>query len=72
MLALATELRIPTFAAYRGFGATFSYGPEYVDVMRRVAEYVARILRGASPGELPMERWPPEVDARHHACRAKA
>ena len=55
-LALATELRLPTFAPYRGFGATLSYGPEYAAVMRRVAEYLAKILRGASPGELPMEQ----------------
>ena len=54
--ALATELRVPTFAGYRGFGVTFSYGPEYAGAMRRVAEYVARILRGAWPGELPMEQ----------------
>jgi putative ABC transport system substrate-binding protein len=54
--ALVAELRVPTFAAYRGFGATFSYGPEYAGAMRRVAEYVARILRGAWPGELPMEQ----------------
>ena len=33
-----------------------SYGPEYAAVMRRVAEYLAKILRGASPGELPMEQ----------------
>lgn len=54
--ALATELRVPTFAGYRGLGVTFSYGPEYAGAMRRVAEYVARILRGAWPGELPMEQ----------------
>jgi putative ABC transport system substrate-binding protein len=54
--ALVTELRVPTFAAYRAVGATFSYGPEYAGAMRRVAEYVAGILRGAWPGELPMEQ----------------
>ena len=55
-LALAAELHVPTFASYRGFGATFSYGPEAAGSMRRVAEYVARILHGAPPGELPMEQ----------------
>jgi putative ABC transport system substrate-binding protein len=54
--ALVTELRVPTFAAYRAFGATLSYGPEYAGAMRRVADYVARILRGAWPGELAMEQ----------------
>jgi putative ABC transport system substrate-binding protein len=52
-LALANELRVPTFASYRALGATFSYGPEYAGAMRRVAEYVARILRGAWPGSCP-------------------
>ena len=37
----------PTFAPYRGFGAMLSYGPEYGAVMRQVAEYLAKILRGA-------------------------
>jgi putative ABC transport system substrate-binding protein len=54
--ALVTELRVPTFAAYRAFGATLSYGPEYAGAMRRVADYVARILRGAWPGQLAMEQ----------------
>lgn len=55
-LALAAEQRLPILAPYRGFQAVLSYGPDYVAVNRRVAEYVAKILNGARPGELPMEQ----------------
>ena len=55
-LALAAELRLPTFGPYRGFGAMFSYGPDFIATIQKVAEYVAKILNGASPGDLPMEQ----------------
>ena len=31
------------------------YGPDYAELLRRVADYVAQIFHGASPGELPIE-----------------
>ena len=37
-------------------GCLLGYGPDIVDLRRRVANYVARILRGASPGEMPIEQ----------------
>ena len=55
-LALGAELRLPVLAPYRGFGAMLSYGPEYVAVFRKAAEYVAKILNGVRPGDLPMEQ----------------
>lgn len=55
-LAFAAQHRLPTLASYRGFGAMLSYGPDFAAIYRRAAELVAKILGGASPGELPMEQ----------------
>jgi len=55
-LALAAAERVPVLAPYRGFGALLSYGPNFEAIMRRAAEYVARILGGADPAEMPMEQ----------------
>jgi putative tryptophan/tyrosine transport system substrate-binding protein len=32
-----------------------SYGPDYLDIFRRAGPYVDRILKGARPGELPVQ-----------------
>jgi putative tryptophan/tyrosine transport system substrate-binding protein len=36
-------------------GGLLSYGPDNVDIYRRVASYVDRILRGAKPADLPVQ-----------------
>ena len=36
-------------------GGLLSYGPEQIDIWRRAASYVDRILRGAQPTELPIQ-----------------
>ena len=36
-------------------GGLLSYGPNWVDIYRRVATYVDRILRGEKPGDLPVQ-----------------
>jgi putative ABC transport system substrate-binding protein len=37
-------------------GCHLGYGPNFAALWRRPAEYVARILRGEKPGELPIEQ----------------
>jgi putative ABC transport system substrate-binding protein len=33
-----------------------SYGPDDIDIFRRVADYVSRILKGAKPADLPVQQ----------------
>jgi putative ABC transport system substrate-binding protein len=53
------EHRLPGMFPFRQFveeGGLLSYGPDYTDMYRRAATYVAKILRGATPADLPMEQ----------------
>jgi putative ABC transport system substrate-binding protein len=43
------------FSYYARGGGLLSYGPDQVDISRRAASYVDRILRGAKPGDLPVQ-----------------
>ena len=56
---LATNNRLPTMFAgslYMDAGGLMSYGPDYADLYRRAAIYVVKILKGAKPADLPVER----------------
>ena len=58
MIALAAQHRLPAFYPFRLFvadGGLFYYGTESVELYQRVASYADRILRGASPAELPIQ-----------------
>jgi putative ABC transport system substrate-binding protein len=43
------------FSFYARDGGLLSYGSDQVDISRRTASYVNRILRGAKPGDLPVQ-----------------
>ncbi len=56
---LALRSRLPAISLQTGFahdGGLLSYGPSFPDMYRRAGEYVARILRGTQPADLPIER----------------
>jgi putative tryptophan/tyrosine transport system substrate-binding protein len=58
IMALAERHRLPAIYSFRQFvteGALMSYGPDSIDIVRRSASYVDRILKGEKPADLPVQ-----------------
>src|SRR5262245_38800547 len=58
IIALAARHRVPAIYPFRFFaesGGLMSYGTDVAEVFRRAAGYVDRILKGTTPGELPIQ-----------------
>ena len=56
---LAAEAQIPAMFAFREVpdaGGLMSYGPNLVEMWRRSADYVVKILKGAKPADMPIEQ----------------
>jgi putative ABC transport system substrate-binding protein len=59
IINLAARHKLPAIYPFRYFaeaGGLVAYGPDAADQYRRAAVYVDRILKGAKPGELPVEQ----------------
>jgi len=70
----ALAARLPTVHTVREpveVGGLMSYGPNWVDMWRRAADLVDKILRGAKPGDLPVEQ-PTKFDLVVNLITAKA
>jgi putative tryptophan/tyrosine transport system substrate-binding protein len=59
IIPLAAKYRMPAIYAWRYLaveGGLMSYGPDVLDLYRRPASYVDRILKGAKPADLPVQQ----------------
>jgi putative tryptophan/tyrosine transport system substrate-binding protein len=59
IITFALNARLPTILSYRDYveaGGLMSYGPNYADLFRRTADMVDKVLRGKTPGDIPVEQ----------------
>jgi putative ABC transport system substrate-binding protein len=72
---LALGARLPTMYPTRSpfveVGGLMAYGPNNTDLFRRAGDYVEKILRGAKPGDIPVEQ-PTKFDLVINLTTAKA
>jgi putative tryptophan/tyrosine transport system substrate-binding protein len=74
IITLALAARLPTIYGNResvDAGGLMSYGANFPDLFRRAAGFVDKILRGARPGDLPVEQ-PTKFDLVINLTTAKA
>ena len=73
--SLAARINVPTIYPWKPVvlkqGGLLSYGPDLVDIHRRSASYIDKILRGAKPAELPVQV-PVKFEMAVHVKMAKA
>ena len=72
--ALALDAKLPTISGTREYveaGSLMSYGANFTDLFRRAGDYVDKILRGASAGDLPVQQ-PTKFDLIVNLKTAKA
>ena len=58
IVALAARHRVPAVSSVRSYtaaGGLVSYGVDTIDILRRAAGYIDRILRGEKPADLPVQ-----------------
>jgi putative ABC transport system substrate-binding protein len=70
----ALVARLPTMFSQREYvagGGLMAYGPNFLDLNRRAADYVDKILRGARPADLPVEQ-PTKFELAVNLITAKA
>jgi putative tryptophan/tyrosine transport system substrate-binding protein len=71
---LAVQHRLASISGFSTFpddGGLMAYGPNFLAIWRQAAGYVDRILKGARPGDLPVER-PAKFEFRINTRTAKA
>jgi putative ABC transport system substrate-binding protein len=71
---LAVRSRLPAVSGFREFvesGGLMSYGPDIPDLFTRAAGSIGKILKGANPGDLPVEQ-PTKFELVLNARTAKA
>jgi putative tryptophan/tyrosine transport system substrate-binding protein len=59
IIALTARYRVPTIfndPRHAELGGLIAYGTDFAELFRQAAEYIDRILKGAKPGELPIQQ----------------